>query len=329
MRRRWPTSSTRSSPPPAVVQDDLLRLLFTCCHPSLELDTRVALALRTLCGLSTAEVARVMLVGESAMSKRLTRAKQKIGVARIPFRVPGHDELPERVAGVAAVIHLVYTAGHAGSGSDAGAGRPVRGGDPARPPARRAPPRPGRWARASSPCCCSPTPGVRPGSTGTESSCRSPTRTAPGGTGPWWRKASACSIGRWWPPTASPTRTSSRRPSRPATTGHRASRPRTGRRSPGSTASSPPSTPTRWSTSTRRSRSRTPTAPVPVSRRWTAWTRRLAAMRGCAARGDLLEQAGRYDEAQDAFCAAATAAPSGPEQRHLARRAAAAGTSRP
>src|SRR3954466_4422528 len=72
---------TRELPAPAVVQDDLLRLLFTCCHPSLELDTRVALALRTLCGLSTAEVARVLLVGEAAMSKRLTRAKAKIAAA--------------------------------------------------------------------------------------------------------------------------------------------------------------------------------------------------------------------------------------------------------
>lgn len=110
----------RELPEPSVLQDDVLRLVFTCCHPSLDLDARVALALRTLCGLSTEEVARVLLVGEAAMSKRLTRAKHKIAVARIPFRVPGADGLPERVAGVAAVIHLVYTAGHA-----AGAGEEV------------------------------------------------------------------------------------------------------------------------------------------------------------------------------------------------------------
>lgn len=106
----------RELPSPSTVQDDVLRLVFTCCHPSLDLDTRVALALRTLCGLSTEEVARVLLVGDAAMSKRLTRAKQKIAVARIPFRVPAAEELPARVAGVAAVIHLVYTAGHAASG---------------------------------------------------------------------------------------------------------------------------------------------------------------------------------------------------------------------
>jgi RNA polymerase sigma-70 factor (ECF subfamily) len=105
-------------PPPSVVQDDQLRLLFTCCHPSLELDTRAALALRNLCGLTTAEVGRVLLVGEAAMSKRLTRAKRKIAVARIPFRVPRPEELPDRVAGVAAVVHLVYTAGHEASGQD-------------------------------------------------------------------------------------------------------------------------------------------------------------------------------------------------------------------
>lgn len=106
-------------PAPSVVEDDLLRLVFTCCHPSLDLDARVALALRTLCGLSTAEVARVLLVGEAAMSKRLTRVKQKIAVAGIPFRVPNAAELPSRLAGAAAVIHLVYTAGHsAGAGPE-------------------------------------------------------------------------------------------------------------------------------------------------------------------------------------------------------------------
>ena len=75
-------------PEPAVVEDDLLRLVFTCCHPSLAPDTRVALALRTLCGLTTGEVARALLVSEATMAKRLTRARQKIRVAGIPYRVP-------------------------------------------------------------------------------------------------------------------------------------------------------------------------------------------------------------------------------------------------
>ena len=76
------------SPDPLSVRDDLLRLVFTCCHPALSLDAQVALALRTLGGLSTAEVARALLVPEATMAKRLTRAKQKIATARIPYRVP-------------------------------------------------------------------------------------------------------------------------------------------------------------------------------------------------------------------------------------------------
>ncbi len=99
-------------PAPARLRDDTLRLLFTCCHPALSIDASVALALRTLCGLATDEVARVLLVGEATMAKRLVRAKQKIAAARIPYRIPAEDELPGRLAGVAAVVHLVYTAGH-------------------------------------------------------------------------------------------------------------------------------------------------------------------------------------------------------------------------
>lgn len=99
-------------PPPSLLRDDTLRLLFTCCHPALAIDARVALALRTLCGLATDEVACVLLVSESTMAKRLVRAKQKIAKAQIPFRIPGEAELPARLAAVAAVVHLVYTAGH-------------------------------------------------------------------------------------------------------------------------------------------------------------------------------------------------------------------------
>ena len=105
-------------PPPSVLRDDLLRLIFTCCHPALELDARVALALRTLCGLPTSEVARVLLVPEATMTKRLTRAKKKIAVAQIPFRIPDAGDLPGRLSGVGAVIHLVYTAGHSSGGGD-------------------------------------------------------------------------------------------------------------------------------------------------------------------------------------------------------------------
>jgi RNA polymerase sigma-70 factor (ECF subfamily) len=100
-------------PPENVVRDDLLRLIFTCCHPALSPDARVALALRTLCGLSTAQIAAVLLTTEPAMAKRLTRARQKIAAARIPYRVPSAAELPARLAAVCGVVHGLYTAGHA------------------------------------------------------------------------------------------------------------------------------------------------------------------------------------------------------------------------
>jgi RNA polymerase sigma factor (sigma-70 family) len=99
--------------PPEVVRDDLLRLVFTCCHPCLAVDAQVALSLRTLGGLSTAEVARGLLVPEATMAKRLTRAKQKIAKARIPYRVPSAEELPARLAGVAATVYLIFNEGYA------------------------------------------------------------------------------------------------------------------------------------------------------------------------------------------------------------------------
>jgi RNA polymerase sigma-70 factor (ECF subfamily) len=96
-----------------VVADDLLRLIFTCCHPALSPPTRVALSLRTLCGLSPAQIAGVLLTTEAATAKRLTRARQRISAAHIPYRVPSEDELPERLPAVCGVIHSLYTAGHA------------------------------------------------------------------------------------------------------------------------------------------------------------------------------------------------------------------------
>jgi len=92
--------------------DDRLRLIFTCCHPTLASDARVALTLRLLCGLTTAEVASAFLTSEPTMAARLTRAKKKIAAARIPYRVPGPDELPDRLAAVLDVVHLVFTTGH-------------------------------------------------------------------------------------------------------------------------------------------------------------------------------------------------------------------------
>jgi RNA polymerase sigma factor (sigma-70 family) len=108
------------TPEPAeVVRDDLLRLVFTCCHPALSAEAQVALALRTLGGLSTAEVARALLVPEATMAKRLTRAKQKITQARIPYRVPAAEELPGRLNAVAATVYLIFNEGYAaGAGAD-------------------------------------------------------------------------------------------------------------------------------------------------------------------------------------------------------------------
>jgi RNA polymerase sigma factor (sigma-70 family) len=92
--------------------DDRLRLVVTCCHPALDRPAQVALTLRLMCGLSTADVARAFLVSESTMAARITRAKKKIAVARIPYRVPPAAELPERVDAVLAVVHLLFTTGH-------------------------------------------------------------------------------------------------------------------------------------------------------------------------------------------------------------------------
>ena len=105
-------------PPDSVVRDDLLRLVFTCCHPGLSLEAQVALALHTLCGLTTAEVARALLVPEPTMEKRLTRARQKIRQARIPYRIPPDHELPDRLAGVAATVYLLFNEGYSATGGD-------------------------------------------------------------------------------------------------------------------------------------------------------------------------------------------------------------------
>jgi RNA polymerase sigma-70 factor, ECF subfamily len=97
------------------VKDDRLRLIFTCCHPALPLEARVALTLRTLAGLTTAEIARAFLVPEATMAKRLVRAKHKIRSAGIPYRVPPAHLLPERTAGVLAVLYLLFNEGYAAS----------------------------------------------------------------------------------------------------------------------------------------------------------------------------------------------------------------------
>ncbi len=102
--------------PPGAVGDERLRLIFTCCHPALAMETRVALTLRMVGGLTVPEIARAFLVQEAAMGRRITRAKAKIKAARIPYRVPSAQDLPERVSGVLTVLFLVFNEGYLATG---------------------------------------------------------------------------------------------------------------------------------------------------------------------------------------------------------------------
>ncbi|GAA2593868.1 RNA polymerase sigma factor [Actinomadura fulvescens] len=115
MERAHSGGTGRDQVSDGAVPDDRLRLMFTCCHPALALEAQVALTLRTLAGLTTAEIARAFLVGEQTMSKRLTRAKQKIRHAAIPYRVPPAHLLPERTPAVLAVLYLLFNEGYSAS----------------------------------------------------------------------------------------------------------------------------------------------------------------------------------------------------------------------
>jgi len=103
--------------PVGAIEDERLRLIFTCCHPALAMEARVALTLRMVAGLSASEIARAFLVQEATVGQRITRAKAKIKAARIPYRVPSAEDLPARVSGVLAVLFLVFNEGYLATGS--------------------------------------------------------------------------------------------------------------------------------------------------------------------------------------------------------------------
>lgn len=108
-------------------RDDILRLLFICCHPDVPVVQQIALALRIVCGLSVAQIARAFLVGPSAMEQRITRAKARIAKTAVPFEAPGAAERAERLAAVAAMIYLLFNEGYSARGSEAGSRAPLAG----------------------------------------------------------------------------------------------------------------------------------------------------------------------------------------------------------
>ncbi|MFR9724342.1 RNA polymerase sigma factor [Streptomyces sp. MS19] len=110
--------------PPGPIDDDRLRLIFTCCHPALATEARVALTLRIVGGLTVPEIARAFLVSETAMERRITRAKTKIKAARIPYRIPSAEDLPARVSGVLTVLFLIFNEGYLPTGPDTDPLRP-------------------------------------------------------------------------------------------------------------------------------------------------------------------------------------------------------------
>ncbi len=116
---RMDEHGAESPEPTGPIEDDRLRLVFICCHPALALENRVALTLRLLGGLTVAEIAAAFLVPETTMAQRITRSKQKIRAAHIPYRIPGSEDLAARLAGVLAVLYLVFNEGYLGSSGEA------------------------------------------------------------------------------------------------------------------------------------------------------------------------------------------------------------------
>src|SRR5215470_159702 len=115
MEARIHEASPRQGEDDEEIEDDRLRLIFTCCHPALPPEAQVALTLREVCGLTTEEIARAFLTGPPTVAQRIVRAKRKIRDARIPYRIPSKDELPGRLESVLRVVYLVFSEGYAAS----------------------------------------------------------------------------------------------------------------------------------------------------------------------------------------------------------------------
>src|SRR5215468_6010574 len=235
---RDPTSGRRATPDPpwpeglsladGAAAADELGLIFMCCHPALDPAARIALTLRSVCGLDSKSIATAFIVPEPTVAQRIVRAKRKIRQAGIRLRVPDSEELPGRLAAVLRVVYLVYTQGHlAASGPEL-----VRGAlcDQAMGLARALAGRP-----PCSRCCCSPTRGGTRAPAMQERWCSSPTRTAHGGTARRSPKASSCLRGHC--ARGGPGHTSCTPRSPPATPARPARTRPTGGRSPRCTGS--------------------------------------------------------------------------------------------
>ncbi len=170
-------------PEPLGAMDERLRLVFTCCHPALAMESRVALTLRLVGGLTVPEIARAFLVQEATMGQRITRAKAKIKAARIPYRVPAAEDLPSRLSGVLAVLFLVFNEGYLATGPDSDpvrhdlTGEAIRSRAWSTPSCLRMVRSPGCWRS-----CFSRKPAAPPGSRRAVSWSPSASRTVQPGT---------------------------------------------------------------------------------------------------------------------------------------------------
>ena len=318
-----PTAAAEPTPDADPDADDTLTLLFLCCHPALPEPSQLALTLRAVGGLTTAEIARAFLVPEPTMAQRISRAKQRIRAAGATFAMPPAEQLADRLRVVLQVLYLIFNEGYtASSGPAAAPGRADRGGDPADPRRASAAARRRRGGRAAGADAAHRRPPGRP-QLPTAAWSRSPSRTAAGGIGPRSPRGSNWSAPRWRP--RPPVRTSCRRPSPRCTSRRPGPRTPTGRRSSSCTGCWPGSTRARWCCSTRRWRWRWWTGPrAGLELLDTLGTdERLAEHHRLAAvRAHLLEQAGEPDAAREQYLLAARRTTSLPEQRYLQGREA-------